>query len=292
MAKFQFGPYSDLDANITARVGSAATSGKLVDNDKGKFMKLAGDSQYNLCAAGDPIEGVLMAIEPATQDGWSMGTVNLGGESRIKAICDGLQATPGTGDLNVGDFVVCGTVVAAGTALTSTTGPKVCKATFQPAVGTGVGISKISFPLALNKVANGDLVTNYTPGFNFKVVDIAYVVGGTPVTTAAKLANVHVEIGATAITGGVVALTSAACTPMGKVVAGSAITALNTGTATDTISLVAADTTAFVEGDGEFVVTLQNLDTVAAISNIKGWRVTSLGSAGAVGDTCIIQKVS
>lgn len=40
---------------------------------------------------------------------------------------DGLQATPGIGVVAIGDYVVAGTITAAGTALTSY--PKVCKAT-------------------------------------------------------------------------------------------------------------------------------------------------------------------
>lgn len=164
MAKFKLGPTSDLDANITVRVGSAATSGLLVDNDKGKFMKYVGDSQYNLCAVGDPIEGVLLSIEPATQDGWSIGTVNLGGESRVAAICDGLEATPGTGAIAVGDYVVCGTVVTAGAAMTPTTGPKVTKATNQPGatiISTVAGADtaaavKVALDAALVKVADAE----------------------------------------------------------------------------------------------------------------------------------------
>ena len=43
---------------------------------------------------------------------------------------DGLQATPGTGAIALGDYVVCGTVVAKGTSLAGAY-PKVCKATTQ-----------------------------------------------------------------------------------------------------------------------------------------------------------------
>jgi hypothetical protein len=126
MAKFKMGVTVPTDSVVTARVGTTGT--KLVDNDKGKFLKLVGDSQYDLCAVGDPIEGVLASLESATQDGYAIGGVQLKG--RVKAVCDGLQATPGTGTIAVGDYVVCGTVTAAGTALS--VGPKVVKATEQP----------------------------------------------------------------------------------------------------------------------------------------------------------------
>jgi hypothetical protein len=43
---------------------------------------------------------------------------------------DGLQATPGTGAIAVGDYVVAGTATAKGTSVAGY--PKVCKATNQP----------------------------------------------------------------------------------------------------------------------------------------------------------------
>ena len=132
MAKFKFAVSVDPSADVvTARVGSAANlAGRLVDVDKGKLVKLAGDSQYNLCAEEDPIEGMFIALEPATQDAWAIGSVQKDG--RMACICDGIQATVGTGTIAVGDYVLCGTVVAAGTDLTGGT-PRVVKATNQPA---------------------------------------------------------------------------------------------------------------------------------------------------------------
>lgn len=88
---------------------------------------MAGDSQYNLCAAGDQIEGFITAVETYTADDFSIGSVQFEGRKRVTL--DGLQATPGTGTCAVGDYVVAGTAVAKGTALTVP--PKVCKATTQ-----------------------------------------------------------------------------------------------------------------------------------------------------------------
>ena len=106
----------------------------------------------------------------------------------------------------------------------------------------------ISFPVDLASITGaGDVVTTYTPGFAGKIVKLDAVVN-VPVTTAAKAASINAEIGTTNLTGGVVALTSANCTPMGAVIAGSAVTAANSFTATDTISLEAASVTAFAEG--------------------------------------------
>lgn len=96
--------------------------------DEGKFVKLTADSRYELCAAGNPIEGVVLSVDNATSAGYAVGSVYESG--RMFALADGLEATPGTGTIAVGDYVVCGTPTALGTALSSF--PKVCKATNQP----------------------------------------------------------------------------------------------------------------------------------------------------------------
>lgn len=113
----------------TARLGSAAdANGRLTDKEMNKLVKFAGDSRYDLVAAGDQIEGRIVAVDVATSDGFSTGSVQKDG--RMPVIFDGLQATPGTGTIAIGDYVVAGTVVAKGTAQPDS-GPKVCKATTQ-----------------------------------------------------------------------------------------------------------------------------------------------------------------
>ena len=127
MAKFQMKELIGTEP-ITARLGAGSGSANYVtDVEIGKSVKLAGDSQYNLCAAGDQIEGFITAVETYTADDFSIGSVQFDGRKRVTL--DGLQATPGTGTCAVGDYVVAGTAVAKGTALTVP--PKVCKATTQ-----------------------------------------------------------------------------------------------------------------------------------------------------------------
>lgn len=127
MAKFQMKELIGTEP-ITARLGAGSGSANYVtDVEIGKSVKLVGDSQYNLCAAGDQIEGFITAVETYTADDFSIGSVQFAGRKRVTL--DGLQATPGTGTCAVGDYVVAGTAVAKGTALTVP--PKVCKATTQ-----------------------------------------------------------------------------------------------------------------------------------------------------------------
>jgi hypothetical protein len=107
-------------------------TGQFDINDEGKYVKFSAESRYVLCAAGDPIEGVISSVDTATSAGYTIGGILKAGA--MFAIADGLEATPGTGTIALGDYVVCGSVTALGTDLT--TFAKVCKATNQP--GTAV----------------------------------------------------------------------------------------------------------------------------------------------------------
>jgi len=129
-----------------------------------------------------------------------------------------------------------------------------------------VGVQILPFFVNLADIAAGDVLTTFTPGFNFKILSIDFQTAKA-VTTASKLATLNMEIGTTDLTGGTVALTSAACTPAGKQVAGAAITGGNTGTDTDSFSIEASSVTAFSEGSGWVMVKLQNLDTLNEFEN-------------------------
>ena len=139
--------------------------------------------------------------------------------------------------------------------------------TVADTLAAGVGVTTVAIPITLANVADGDILTAYTPGYKFKVLSVDFAVG-VPVTTADKLSTLNVEIGTTNLTGGAVALTSANCTPLGAVVAGSAVTGANTGGASDTISVEASSTTAFAEGDGYLLLSIQNMDTADAFASI------------------------
>jgi len=113
----------------------------------------------------------------------------------------------------------------------------------------------VSIPITLSNVADGDVLTTFTPGFHGRIKSLDFAVG-VPVTTAAKLSTLNAEIGTTNVTGGTVALTSALCTPRGKIVAGTAITGDAAFKNSDTISIEASGTTAFIEGDGYLLIKL------------------------------------
>lgn len=126
MAKFQFQELIVTEPE-TARLGAGTgAANNVTDAEIGKPVKLVGDSRYDLCAAGDAIEGFITAVESYTADGYSIGSVQF--TDRKAVTFDGIQLD-GTGVLAVGDYVVAGTAVAKGTALSVP--PKVRKATSQ-----------------------------------------------------------------------------------------------------------------------------------------------------------------
>jgi len=111
---------------IAVRLGAGSgSSNNLTTAEVGKFAKLVAESRYNLTAVGNEIEAVIFSVELAPQNQFTVGGVVEKGS--LNVTFDGLQATPGTGVVAIGDYVVTGTPVAKDTALTAY--PAVCKAT-------------------------------------------------------------------------------------------------------------------------------------------------------------------
>jgi len=116
--------------------------------------------------------------------------------------------------------------------------------------------SVLSIPIKLSGITtDGDVVTEYVPGFPGKIQKVAFVVTE-KVTTADKAATLNLEIGTTNLTGGLIALTSANCAALGAVIDGTEITDDNVFSATDAISVEASSVTAFAEGAGVLLITL------------------------------------
>jgi hypothetical protein len=148
--KFFYGPTAPASASITSRLGVQGTPYN--DTEIGKLVKESGDSGHVLCAAGDQIAGVISGVQTATADGYTIGGVNKA--DRIVALADGLQATPGTGTLAIGDQVVASSNnPALGTALA--TYPKVCKSTIQVGVTVPADLTAAAAHMAL--LASGNI---------------------------------------------------------------------------------------------------------------------------------------
>jgi hypothetical protein len=121
-------PTAPTEASKTVRLGAGTGAANNFDlKEQGKAVKLVAESRYDLCAAGDEIEGFITSVEGATQNGYSIG--GIAQEDLQWATADGLQGTLGVGVIAVGDYILAGTLTAKGTALLQY--QKVAKATTQ-----------------------------------------------------------------------------------------------------------------------------------------------------------------
>lgn len=155
------------------------------------------------------------------------------------------------------------TVVAAGQQpLVDNTG-----GTLAQPLSANLAKSTIVLPLQLADIAAGTFKVALP--FAFTVLSALFRTAK-PATTAAKAATLTVGVNGVAVTGGVIGLTSANQNTIGGSVAGSAITALNTGTAGQTLEVTASAVTAFVEGDGWVEFTVLNTDLNNAIASLNG----------------------
>lgn len=133
-------------------------------------------------------------------------------------------------------------------------------------LAAGAGCSTLVFYVDAADLANGDVLTTYVPGYKFKILKFDARCAK-PVTTGAKAATLNMEIQTTDLTGGVIALSGTYA--QGAAQAGSAVTAANTGSATDSFSIEASAVTTFVEGAFWLVVQIQNMDTADAFASLS-----------------------
>lgn len=187
-------------------------------------------------------------------------------------------------DFPPGSTIPSGSVVTSGpgyfdflnltgtVALTDSTGGAI-----STTLAATCGIRTLAFYVTLANISASGLLGAFTPGYAFKILKVDFAVEKA-VTTAAKLATLTPNISGVAVTGGVLSLTSANCTPASAVVAGSTVTAANTGTAIQTFSIVASAVTTFVEGSGWILVRIQNLDDINALASIASLVNTLLAS--------------
>lgn len=143
-------------------------------------------------------------------------------------------------------------------ALTDSTGGSVSGSTL--AATAGVSTLSIPIQLAAMTTSAADLVTDYTPGYKFKVLSVDFVTT-TIGAGAGASQTINLEIGSTNLSGGVINPTLTGTNTLGKMTSGTAVTANNTGSASDTISVeVAASGTVFSAGAGIILIRIQNMD--------------------------------
>lgn len=167
--------------------------------------------------------------------------VIVNGNDRWSVADPGFGVSYGASEITVTNLT--GATIAAGSTIT---------AQFE----TQNGNNRIPFTIPLPPLAGitaADIVTEIYPGIEGTIEHVEFVTT-VAVTTAAKAATLNLEIDTTDVTGGVLALTSAALTPKGKAIEATAITANNTLTRTSKLSIEASSVTAFVEGEGFLII--------------------------------------
>ena len=181
----------------------------------------------------------------------------------------------------VGDSVATTTIASGATATPSGTQPVLAAplptaltdnttGTASNTLAAGVGIQTLIFPINLVALTTSaaDLLTNYVLGYAFKILSVDFAVT-TIGAGAGATQSINLEINTTNVTGGVVNPTLANTNVLGALIAGSAVTANNVGTATDTLSIeVAASGVIFSAGQGFLLVKVQNMDTANAAASL------------------------
>lgn len=169
----------------------------------------------------------------------------LNGNDKYTVAAGKISLSFGSSDITVTNST--GATIAAGT-----------KFILNVDVADGNDVIVLTLPIKLAAITGaGDVVTEIRPGVDGKIENVEFVVTS-PVTTASKAATLNLEINTTDVTGGTVALTSAAATPLGKVISNTASpSANNTISKKDKLSVEAASVTAFAEGEGYLLVRIR-----------------------------------
>lgn len=144
--------------------------------------------------------------------------------------------------------------------------------TVSDTIAAGVGVSTMHFPFEFTTSTSAiDVVTAFVPGYKFKILDWAWVDGGTLLvgSSGSRVANMEIEttdVGTSPSTCTVIQ----ASTADGRRIDGAAVSGANTGSATDTFSIeIASGGTDITAGNGAFHVVIQNMDTADAFASIS-----------------------
>ena len=157
-------------------------------------------------------------------------------------------------------------------------------------LAAGVGIVSVPFNFRAAAITGNVDILAYTPGFKFKLLSMDAVCTDA-VTTGAKAATLTPSIAASPVTGGVVALSGTYALAAKQ--AGTAVTAANTGTAAQEITVTASSVTAFTEGGFSLILRLQNMDTADAVASLAAQHTKMAADTLAMkkNDTAIIDDL-
>lgn len=139
-------------------------------------------------------------------------------------------------------------------------------------IAAGVGISTMHFPFEfITSTSAINVADAFVPGFKFKILDWAWVDGGTALvgSSGSRVANMEIgstDVGSTPSTCTVIQSGTAA----GRRIDGTAVSGANTGSNSDSFSIeIASGGTDITAGNGGFHVVIQNMDTADASKSLS-----------------------
>lgn len=116
----------------------------------------------------------------------------------------------------------------------------------------------LALPIDLAALGNVDVMTDLLVGHKFALIGKPQFVVTEVGVGSSKTIQLVVDIGATPTTGGITTVTTALTATLGGVIpASAAFSALNTGSATDVISVRGASATAFTSGKGTLYIRIK-----------------------------------
>jgi len=262
----------------------------------------AGRNAYTICNSSFTIGAVGVSTAPLAFDstGWmALGQAVILTDNtdfatfEVASIIDDTTATLkwlgyASDSWNSGDTIIAPTkVVVSGR--TNTVGtlptPLANNSLGNPsAVNLPTGVAYGTLTLPLSSLATGlstsavTILNAYTPGYRFYIASWQWV--STIVGAGAGASQTFtLSITGAPVTGGSLNVTLASTNAIGSRTAATAITALNTGGPTDTISVnMASGGTVFTSGSGYFLINIVNLDTANAMAAMNA-SITALINA-------------
>jgi len=141
-------------------------------------------------------------------------------------------------------------------------------------IAAGAGKFTLSVYFRANAITGNVLLYTYTPGFAFKIIRISAAVCDA-ITTGAKAATLTTAIAGAPTTGGIVIMSGTYA--LGAEQASSAaITAAQSGSSAQAITITASAVTQFSEGGFMLNLEIQNMDTANAIASLAAKQNTVL----------------
>jgi hypothetical protein len=228
-------------------------------------VKLDANGEIVLAGAGDNSVGILQNT-PVLDE---VGSVMILGQSYAVAggiIAAGANVTPNAAGKVVtagGGDAILGVAMNASAADGEIITILLVTRTSSGVTGIGESYSQVCIPVTLSLCDNGQILSDFVPGYAGTIEKIEFVTG-TPTTDAANCnCVINATIETVATTGGVLTLDVdvAGTDPdtLGKIIAATAITGANTFDANDKIDLVVANTgDPFTVGTGTVIMTLKH----------------------------------